>query len=192
VESGAIWGDVVGIRPLRPTDAGVLRRMLVDPELAYLLYEELGSEIPSTMLVAASIAANRLTGRPEYGIVERSGRLIGSIRLWRISEWNRSAMLTIYIGAKDRWGQGCGTDALRLILRQAFGPMQLHRVELHVFEFNARAIRSYEKSGFTREGSRRQALVRHGRYFDIVVMGILRDEFFARELERQNAAPLKA
>lgn len=179
-----MWGDIVGIRPLRPTDAATLRRMLVDPEIAHLLYEELGGEIPSTLLLAASIFANRLSARPEFGIVERYGRLIGSVRLWRLSVWNRSAMLTIFIGAKEQWGRGFGTDALRLALRHAFGSMDLNRVELHVFEFNTRAIRSYEKVGFRQEGARRQALVRHGRYYDVLVMGILRDEFFAREVER--------
>jgi RimJ/RimL family protein N-acetyltransferase len=181
-----VWGDIIGIRPLRPTDAATLRRMLADPEVANLLYEELGGEIPSTLLLATGIVANRLARRPDFGIVERYGRLIGSVRLWRLSAWNRSAMLTIYIGAKDQWGRGRGTDALRLALRHAFGSMGLNRVELHVFAFNTRAIRSYEKVGFRQEGARREALVRHGRHYDVLVMGILRDEFFAREVARAS------
>jgi RimJ/RimL family protein N-acetyltransferase len=181
---GTVWGDIIGIRPLRPTDAATLRRMLADPEVANLLYEELGGEVPSTLLLATGIVANRLARRPDFGIVERYGRLIGSVRLWRLSACNRSAMLTIYIGAKDQWGRGRGTDALRLALRHAFGSMGLNRVELHVFAFNTRAIRSYEKVGFRQEGARREALVRHGRHYDVLVMGILRDEFFAREVER--------
>jgi RimJ/RimL family protein N-acetyltransferase len=194
VELGVIWGEKVGIRPLLPTDAGLLRRFMTDPEVVHLLYEEEGSEPPPTLLLAGAIGLNWLNARHDYGIVERDGRLIGSVRLWRISDRNKSACLTIFIGDKNRWGQGCGTDALRVLLRQAFGPLNLHRVELNVFDFNERAIRSYEKVGFVREGVRRQALVRWGKYHDVLVMGVLREEFATKEAAREVAstAPSRA
>lgn len=185
---GTLWGELVGIRYLRPGDAPTLRRMMMDPEVAHLLFEEIAGPPPSALMMGLAIAMGRLAGRPEFAIVERSGRLIGAVRLWRISPRNRSAMLTIFIGDKSRWGKGYGTDALRLVLRHAFGPMELHRVELHVFDFNHRAIRSYEKAGFVQEGTRRQALFRDGRYHDILVMGVLREEFLAREIERRSDA----
>jgi len=183
---GTIWGEKVGIRLLRPGDAGALERFISDPDVANLLFEELDSDIPSPLLMGAIIVLQRLQGSPDYGIVEPGGRLVGSVRLWRISEKNRSAMLTIFIGDKSRWGQGYGTEALRLILRHAFGQMRLNRVELHVFDFNARAIRSYEKAGFVREGVRRHALRRGTRYYDIVVMGILKEEFETLEAQRER------
>ncbi len=186
--SNTIWGEKCGIRPLRPTDAPALRRYSVDPELGDLLYEDNGGFIPTTFQLVVSIAMQRLQGRPDWAIVDRHGRMIGRVLMWRISEQNRSAMLTIYVGEKSYWGTGCGTEALRLVLRQAFGAFGLHRVELHVFEFNRRAIRSYEKVGFVREGGRRQALKRGTQYQDILVMGILRDEFIARETERNSTS----
>jgi RimJ/RimL family protein N-acetyltransferase len=175
------WGERVGIRPLMPWDAWKLHRYLSDPEVAHLLFEDKGGNLPSPLALAFGISLARLSGKPDFAILDRGGRLIGSMRLWRVSEANRSAMLTIFIGEKDRWGQGLGAEALRLLLRHAFGPMGLNRVELHVFDFNQRAIRSYEKVGFVREGVRRKALVRGHRFHDILVMGILRDEFIARE-----------
>ncbi|MGE5675007.1 MAG: GNAT family N-acetyltransferase [Mycobacterium leprae] len=181
MDQGIIWGENVGIRPLFPTDAPMIRRFMTDPEVVHLLFEEEGGDPPSSWALAGMIGMNWLNARPDWGIVERGGRLIGSVRLWRVSVRNRNAMLTIFIGDKNRWGKGYGTEALRLALHQAFGLMQLLRVELHVFEFNTRAIRSYEKVGFVREGARRGALVRNGRLHDILVMGILRDEFYARE-----------
>ncbi|HYG60211.1 MAG TPA: GNAT family protein [Symbiobacteriaceae bacterium] len=181
---GVIWGEKVGIRPLSPFDAGAIRRFMTDPAVVDLLFEEKGGEPPSALLLALMIISQGMGASPDYGIVEKNGTLIGSVRLWRVSERNRSAMLTIFIGEKRAWGSGYGTDAMRLILRQAFGPMKLHRVELNVFDFNERAIRCYERVGFTREGIRREALCRDGRYHDILVMGILREEFLAREAER--------
>jgi len=55
--------------------------------------------------------------------------------------------------------------------------LNLHRVSLDVFEYNPRAIRSYEKVGFKHEGRVRQALNRDGRRWDILYMGILREEW---------------
>jgi RimJ/RimL family protein N-acetyltransferase len=48
---------------------------------------------------------------------------------------------------------------------------------LHVFKTNIRAIRSYEKIGFVKEGLLRKAAHIDGKYLDIVVMGILREEY---------------
>lgn len=180
-----LWGEKAGIRPLRPGDAGALHRYMADPEVAHLLFEEQAGPIPGALALAVSIWFTSFSPRPEWAILDEQGRLIGVIRLWRISEKNRSAMLTIFIGEHSHWGRGYGSDSLRLCLREAFGPMDLHRVELHVFEFNQRAIRSYEKVGFIREGVRRQALVRGGRFFDILIMGITREEFAARDRERR-------
>jgi len=159
-----------------------------DPEVAYLLFEELGGEPPSVPVLALYIFFQSLGGSPDFGIVEKNGHLVGSVRLWRVSERNRSAMLTIFIGEKRAWNRGYGQDALRLMLRHAFGPMGLHRVELHVFDFNQRAIAAYERVGFVREGARRDALFRDNRFYDIIVMGVTRGEFHAREAERQTAA----
>jgi RimJ/RimL family protein N-acetyltransferase len=46
-----------------------------------------------------------------------------------------------------------------------------------VFDDNPRAIRSYEKVGFTLEGRLRQDVFKNGRYLDVLVMGILRHEW---------------
>ena len=59
----------------------------------------------------------------------------------------------------------------------AFRTLNLNRIWLHVFEFNERALRAYEKVGFVREGVLRQDVFREGRYWNTVVMGILRDEW---------------
>ena len=52
------------------------------------------------------------------------------------------------IGEKDYCGRGYGTDAVLVLQRLAFDKVGLHRVHLHVFDFNERAISCYEKCGF--------------------------------------------
>jgi RimJ/RimL family protein N-acetyltransferase len=70
---------------------------------------------------------------------------------------------------------------MQVILRFAFEELNLYRVSLDVFEYNPRAVRSYEKAGFSHEGRLRRCLNRNGRRWDLIYMGILRDEWFARQ-----------
>ena len=105
------------------------------------------------------------------------GRLIGNCGLHQIDWTNRHAIFGIFIGDKNYWGKGYGTDATRTLLRFAFEEANLHRVELEVFAYNKRAIRCYEKAGFRHEGTRRQSRFHDGQYHDAYRMGILREEF---------------
>lgn len=90
------------------------------------------------------------------------------------------AELGIMIGDKRRWDQGYGSDAMRVLLRHGFETLNLQRVMLRVFEFNERAIAVYRKLGFVEEGRLRQAHYQEGRYWDTLVMGLLRAEWQAR------------
>jgi RimJ/RimL family protein N-acetyltransferase len=83
----------------------------------------------------------------------------------------------IGLGDKTCWGKGYGTDAMSLLLRYAFTELNLHRMTLTVYEFNERAIRMYQRCGFKIEGIVRDCLYRNGRRWDLVSMGILRDEW---------------
>jgi RimJ/RimL family protein N-acetyltransferase len=69
---------------------------------------------------------------------------------------------------------------MQVILRYAFQELNLRRVSLDTFEYNPRAIRSYEKAGFVHEGRVRKFLLREGRRWDMLFMGILREEWLAR------------
>ncbi|OOC60604.1 GNAT family N-acetyltransferase [Paenibacillus ihbetae] len=110
-------------------------------------------------------------------LLKESGKPIGIMSLIHIDLKNRNAECVLDIGDKDCWGQGYGSEAMRLLLDYAFLEMNLHRLGLRVFSFNQRAIRLYEKVGFTREGSARQSLFRGGSWHDVIYMGILQNEY---------------
>jgi RimJ/RimL family protein N-acetyltransferase len=59
---------------------------------------------------------------------------------------------------------------------------------LTVFEYNPRAIRSYEKAGFQREGRLRKILNKEGKRWDMLYMGILRKEWLEQNIEALRAA----
>jgi RimJ/RimL family protein N-acetyltransferase len=102
---------------------------------------------------------------------------IGTVGLDGIRWSNGDTFVGIAVGEREYWGKGYGTDAMRVILRFAFAELNLHRVSLNVFEYNPRAVRSYEKVGFVVEGRQRQVLNREGRRWDVLYMGILREEW---------------
>lgn len=107
-------------------------------------------------------------------------RLLGDITLSVINWGSREAFVGIGIGERDSWGKGYGTDAMDLILHYGFVELNLQRISLTVFEFNQRALRTYEKAGFRLEGRQRQIMQREGRRWDILYMGILREDWMEK------------
>ena len=83
------------------------------------------------------------------------------------------------IGEKEYWDQGYGSEAMQLMLKHGFETLNLHRIWLQVYDKNVRGIRAYEKTGFTVESRFREAHYQHGRYYDIIIMSILRSEWEA-------------
>jgi len=104
--------------------------------------------------------------------------LLGDINLDVINNWgSRDSFIGLGIYNREDWGKGYGTDAMKVGLRYAFTELNLRRVTLTVFEYNPRAIRSYEKVGLQHEGRLRKALLRDGKRWDMLYMGILQDDW---------------
>lgn len=112
--------------------------------------------------------------------IEVGGRHIGNLGLHKVDRIHRKADLGVVIGEPAYWSQGFGTDAIRLALRYGFDRLALNKISLDVLEYNVRAIRSYEKCGFQREGLRREDVYKDGRFFDVLRMSVLAREFRER------------
>lgn len=104
-------------------------------------------------------------------------KLIGELGLDVVDWSGRDAFVGLGIGEPEYWSKGYGTDAMNVLLRYAFLELNLKRITLSVFEYNPRAIRSYEKAGFRHEGRLRKLLHREGQRWDNLYMGILREEW---------------
>lgn len=106
-------------------------------------------------------------------------KLIGVTSLW-VEPWAHSdAWLGIYIGERDHWGRGFGTDAMRLIVQYGFCELNLRRITLGLHSYNERALKSYLKVGFQLEGRIRAEGLRDGARYDGLYMGLLREEWDA-------------
>lgn len=109
--------------------------------------------------------------------LQENDELIGDIALQDIDPINRNCNIRIAISSQAQTGKGYGSEALKLMLNYGFGILNLHRIELNVFDYNARALHVYEKLGFKREGIQREALYYDHKYHDSITMGILAHEF---------------
>ena len=133
------------------------------------------------------LSVDRLRQRPQhgdYGLHIRTlddDTLIGFVALFNISGRNQTGEMAIGIGNPEYRGKGYGSDALRLILRYAFDELNLHHVGLTVMAYNTAAMTAYERVGFVKEGVQRQVIARSGQRHDLVLYGILREEWLATQ-----------
>ena len=107
---------------------------------------------------------------------EKEAEILGLISLIDINYINRSAELHIMIGGEENRGKGVGTFAIKAMITHAFDNLNLHRIELTVLETNCVAIHVYEKIGFVKEGVKRKSNYKNGKYINMVIMGLLKEE----------------
>ena len=88
-------------------------------------------------------------GSHHFSTVTREGKVIGNCMYYDLDNVNRQAELGIVIGDRDYWSNSYGFDAVTTLLNYMFGEKKLKRVYLHTLEWNKRAQRCFEKSGFT-------------------------------------------
>ena len=107
--------------------------------------------------------------------------LIGYVEIDGILWAHRVAGLGIGIDDPAYRGQGYGTEAAQLALAFAFRELNLHRITATVFSYNQASLKMCEKLGFTREGAFREFLERDGQRHDMLLLGLLRPEWEARQ-----------
>ena len=110
---------------------------------------------------------------------KEDGEPLGRIIITRIDCHSRSLDITkIYVGGGRR-GSGIGSESLLGLLKYLFEERGLQRVTLDYYTGNTRARDLYRKLGFVDEGIARNATCKDGKYYDLNLMSILRDEYFA-------------
>ncbi len=174
-----IIGNNIRLRPLEKDDLSRCVAWLNDPEVR----ENLIYYSPISMGFELAWYETKLNGPVEelpfiIEINTEEGWMpIGDTSFVSLNWRDRSVEIGIFIGNKQYWDHGYGTQVMRLMLHYGFNGLNLHRIYLHVFESNKRGIRAYEKAGFVLEGRLREARFKNGKYIDILIMSILHDEW---------------
>lgn len=173
-------GQQVYLTTLNRDDAPIIAGWEQDTEFLRLL--DASPAQPRTVEQITGWLENASKSRSDFlfGIrLLTSDDLIGWAEIDGIQWAHGSAGVGLGIGDRNYWGQGCGTEAMLLLLRFAFHELNLHGIHLTVFSYNERAIAMYEKLGFRREGAYREYLHRDGQRFDMLLYGLLRQEWEA-------------
>jgi RimJ/RimL family protein N-acetyltransferase len=169
-------GRLVVLRPLRSDDRARSVRWRNDPDIRDNI---LGYRFPVTEAMEADWVDAVLKDQSRTRVVlaiedESDGALVGFVYLNNIDWFARNAEFGILIGERSRHGKGLAREALSLIADYAFESLNLHKLYLRVVAFNKRALRLYRAFGFVDEGVQRQQAYLRGRYYDVVLMGLIR------------------
>jgi RimJ/RimL family protein N-acetyltransferase len=100
--------------------------------------------------------------------------LVGVVTIAQIHTVHRSAEIGVRIGEERDRGRGFGGEALALTVDFCWDSLNLQRAWLHTFKHNERAIRTYTRAGFKKEGLLRHAAYIDGQWVDVVIMAKLR------------------
>jgi len=117
---------------------------------------------------------------PQAGIWV-NGSLCGTLGCHPIDWPNRNCSLGYWIDAAQE-GKGVITRCCAAMLDYIFDELGLHRAEIRCGTGNARSCAVPERLGFAREGVVRQAEWVNDRWVDLVVWGLLEEEWRRRKL----------
>ena len=167
-------GERVYISPMNPEDAETYTKWLNNPNINQYL-----SVHNSLISVSGEQDYINKFCKEEFHLAiikKENDELIGNIGLEQLDYKNGTAELGIFIGDEDNLGKGYGSEAVKLITEFAFKELRLHSLYLRTYDFNKRAIKSYEKCGFKEFGRRHESEFIHGKYHDVVYMEIINKE----------------
>lgn len=175
-----IIGDNIMLREYRKEDLPHIRAWVNDPEIVDFLSDIFLNPhtLNETERFLNHVLEASAPDEKHFIIAAKdTGEYIGQIDLFKINWTNRVAEVGIVIGKKDSLGKGIGTEAMKLLQTFAFERMNLNRLELVVHDYNPRAYQCYIKSGFIEEGRWRKKQYFNGEYHDLILMGVLKDEY---------------
>lgn len=101
-----------------------------------------------------------------------SGRHVGNIKLGPVQTRHALADVSYLIGARDAWGHGYATEAIRGVSRFGFDQLGLNKLSAGVYAPNIGSARALENAGYRREGVRRGHYLLDGEPVDLWEYGL--------------------
>lgn len=176
-------GGRVELRPHEPYFFPLYERWYADPEIWNLSsWRENPMRPAETRRLFES--RGRSSAERSYAIHvagSKDDAPIGVIGLMNLTNSDASADLSIIIGDASERGYGYGSEAICRMLDVGFDELELERVALSVFDFNASAIKTYERLGFQENGRLKRAIRRKDGFHDAILMSVSREVWERRK-----------
>ena len=165
------------LRKLTMRDAADIYRYSRSRDVArYVLWEAHHSIGDSRAYLRYMLRRYRNREPASWGIEYReTGEVIGTIGFMWIQRDNSAAEVG-YSLSKDYWNRGLMTEALSAVIAHGFGPMNLNRIEAQHETGNPASGAVMRKCGMTHEGTLRQRLYNKGKYVDVELYAILKQD----------------
>lgn len=110
-------------------------------------------------------------------VLKENDKHIGNISVQNIDYINRTGEFAIIIGDKSSWGKGYSSEAGKVIIKHVFSQLNLNKIYCGTSEKNVGMQKLALKLGFKTEGTRRKHLYKNNQYNDLLLYGLLKDEF---------------
>ena len=179
------------LRPLDEADAPAIFAYAQSPAVTRFTLWEAHRDLNDTLeFLSGYVQGRYLEGVPDgLGICLKNdpGRVIGTVGCFWATRANQTMELGYALG-ENHWGQGIIVEAARELLSHVFATYDVERVQAHCMSPNAASARVMEKLGMTREGYLRSALLHRGRFWDLLLYSILRNEWASAESLRAEIA----
>lgn len=174
----AIETERLLLRKLTMRDASDMFHYCQDREVArHVLWEAHTSILETRAYIRYNLYQYR-SGEPgSWGIVLReTGRVVGTIGYMSYNADNSTVEIG-YSLAREHWGKGLMTEALRAVIEETFRTLKVHRIEAMHFTDNPASGRVMAKCGMTHEGHMRERICCKGQFRDVEMWGILRKDW---------------
>jgi RimJ/RimL family protein N-acetyltransferase len=104
--------------------------------------------------------------------------IVGMYIVSDIDRTNRSCAYGNILSPLDARGRGIASSAGLLVFTYLFNEMGMHRVVGRILESNLPSRRFAERFGFVQEGVLREAVFKNGRFQNLLMYAMLRDDFY--------------
>jgi RimJ/RimL family protein N-acetyltransferase len=173
-------GSLVRLRRHVPANREAFQRWYADPEIARLLRHDLQplSHIQSLVYFDTVILPSSARGLTCAIHDRETDHLIGTTGLTEVGvHAPGSCYFRILIGEHEYWNRGCGTEATRLMMDEAFTRHGLETINLVVFDYNERAQAVYARVGFRQVGEHTEWPELGGHGLHVIEMRLRKSDF---------------
>ncbi len=173
-----IEGRHVTLRAIEEEDLEILQKWANNPEIQYWLG---GWHFPTNMndqkkwFSSLSVGSNN----QRFAVETKDLGVIGTANLVDIDWKNKNAFHGLLLGDKDIRGKGYGIDTIMAITKYAFEELGLNRLDGTIIEYNNVSFNMVKKCGWKEEGRQRKWYFRKNEYWDRILVGITKEDYFA-------------
>ena len=162
---------------MRMSDARDLFAYAQDPEVSrHVLWDTHRSLGESRQFLRGALRQYRRGQPSSFAItLKDSGRMIGTIGFMWVNLDHQSAEVG-YSLSRDYWNRGIMTEALRQVVAFGFERLRLNRIEAQHEVDNPASGRVMAHVGMQYEGTLRKRIKNKGRYVDVALYAILRED----------------